>query len=154
MVGEYLRGQSSSGNHDHGWLDRTLRRLYGFSRYRKLPSESTFSRAFDEFAQSQLAERVHEQLIKGYLGDQLIGYIRRDGTAIAVRERPNKATSVRDIRPWSKLMPKFPDSVIGEAQSDNPPHLPPPAFCEGNTPVNAHLNRIQTGTALQVEVKS
>ncbi len=69
-------------------IDRTLRRICGFSRYRKLPSEATFSRAFDEFAQSQLAERVHEQLVKSYLGDQVIGHISRDGTAIEARERP------------------------------------------------------------------
>lgn len=45
-------------------VDRALRRICGFPLCRKLPSEATFSRAFDEFAQQRLAERVHESLIK------------------------------------------------------------------------------------------
>lgn len=68
--------------------DRSLRRICGFPRCKRLPSEATFSRAFDEFAQSKLAERVHEGLIKRQLGDALIGHISRDGTAIEARERP------------------------------------------------------------------
>jgi hypothetical protein len=69
-------------------IDRALRRICGFSMYRELPSEATFSRAFEEFAQARLAERVHEALIKEHLGDELIGHISRDGTAIKAREHP------------------------------------------------------------------
>lgn len=71
-------------------IDRALRRICGFALCKKLPSESTFSRAFDEFAQSDLAARVHEALIQEHLGDALIGHICRDGTAIEARERPAK----------------------------------------------------------------
>jgi hypothetical protein len=60
-------------------VDQALRRLCGFARWKKLPDEATFSRAFDEFATSRLAERVHEALI---------GHINRDGTAIEAREKP------------------------------------------------------------------
>lgn len=69
-------------------IDRALRRICGFSVFKKLPSEATFSRAFDEFATGRLAERVHESLIKEHLGDELIGHISRDGTAIEAREHP------------------------------------------------------------------
>lgn len=72
-------------------IDRSLRRICGFPLNRKLPSEATFSRAFDEFAQAKLAERVHEALIKEHLSDELIGHLSRDGTAIEVRERPSRA---------------------------------------------------------------
>jgi hypothetical protein len=68
--------------------DRSLRRICGFPLYRTLPSEATFSRAFDEFAAGSLGQRVHEALIKEPLGDQLIGHLSRDGTAIEARERP------------------------------------------------------------------
>lgn len=68
-------------------VDRALRRLCGFSRWKKLPDEATFSRAFAEFAESHLAERVHAALIKAHLGQELIGHISRDGTAIEARER-------------------------------------------------------------------
>jgi len=69
-------------------IDRALKRICGFPQCKKLPSEATFSRAFEEFAEGHLAERVHEALIKEHLGDKLIGHISRDGTAIEARERP------------------------------------------------------------------
>ena len=77
-------------------IDRALRRICGFSPCRKRPSASTFSRAFEEFAEARLAERVHEALVKDHLGDELIGHISRDGTAIEAREHPlqSKLTAV------------------------------------------------------------
>ncbi|HRQ64487.1 MAG TPA: transposase [Xanthomonadaceae bacterium] len=72
-------------------IDRALRRICGFPLHRKLPSEATFSRAFAEFATAKLAERVHEALIRTHLGDQLIGHLSRDGTAIDARERPARS---------------------------------------------------------------
>ncbi|WP_041193817.1 IS1182 family transposase [Candidatus Symbiobacter mobilis] len=69
-------------------VDRSLRRICGFPTQKVLPSEATFSRAFDEFAKARLAERVHEALIQKHLGKELIGHISRDGTAIEARERP------------------------------------------------------------------
>lgn len=72
-------------------VDRALRRICGFPLCKKLPSESTFSRAFEEFAEGKLAERVHEALVTEHLGDALIGHISRDGTAIEARERPARS---------------------------------------------------------------
>ena len=76
--------------------DRALRRVCGFPMCKKLPSESTFSRSFDEFAQMKLSEKVHEALIKENLGDVLIGHISRDGTAIEGREHPAAYTKATD----------------------------------------------------------
>ena len=73
-------------------VDRALRRICGFSMWKKLPSEATFSRAFAEFAEAGLAERTHAALVKETLGEQLIGHISRDGTAIEAREKPSKRT--------------------------------------------------------------
>jgi hypothetical protein len=42
----------------------TLQRLCGWERKEEVPSESTFSRAFSEFAESRLPERVHQALIE------------------------------------------------------------------------------------------
>jgi hypothetical protein len=50
--------------HERFTIDRSLRRICGFPMYKKLPSESTFSRAFEEFARMGVAERAHEALIK------------------------------------------------------------------------------------------
>lgn len=69
-------------------VDRSLRRLCGFDLRHPAPKESLFSRAFAEFAASDLASRVHEALIKRQLGAALIGHISRDSTAVPVRESP------------------------------------------------------------------
>ncbi len=61
--------------------DSKLRRLCGFDLRFALPSESTFSRAFVEFASSELIQRVHARMIKATLGKQLIGHISRDSTS-------------------------------------------------------------------------
>ena len=71
-------------------VDRALRRICGFSMWKKLPGESTFSRAFAEFAGAGLAERAHAALVREALGDRLVGHISRDGTAIEAREKPAK----------------------------------------------------------------
>lgn len=67
--------------------DISLRRICGFSSTHSIPDKSRFSRAFAEFAQSRLPERVHAALIAEHLGDQLICHISRDSTAIIARER-------------------------------------------------------------------
>lgn len=68
-------------------VDSVLRRLLGFETDRALPSESTFSRAFAEFARIGLPARAHEALIRKHLGESVIGHIARDSTAIHARER-------------------------------------------------------------------
>ena len=57
----------------------------GLPPCKKRPFESTFSRAFDEFAEGKLEERAHEALVKEHLGEELIGHISRDGAAITAR---------------------------------------------------------------------
>ena len=56
-----------------------------------MPSESTFSRAFAEFAETELPARAHEALIKATHADRLVGHISRDSTAVEAREKPVKA---------------------------------------------------------------
>jgi Transposase DDE domain/Transposase domain (DUF772) len=71
-------------------VDKTLRRICGWERVTQIPSESTFSRAFAEFAKSGLPERVHEALVRRTYTDRLVGHISRDATAIEAREKPVK----------------------------------------------------------------
>jgi hypothetical protein len=59
--------------------DRALRHICGFSMWKKLPGESTFSRAFAEFAEAGLAERTRAVWVRETLGDRLVGHISRDG---------------------------------------------------------------------------
>lgn len=83
-------------------MDRALKRICGFPMWKKLPDESTFSRAFAEFAEAGLAERTHTALIKETLGDRLIGHISRDGTAIEAREKPAKKVALPKPAPVGK----------------------------------------------------
>ena len=68
--------------------DGALRRLCGWERKFEVPSESVFSRAFAEFADTQLPQRVHEALIRETHHDRLVGHLSRDSTAIEAREKP------------------------------------------------------------------
>jgi hypothetical protein len=64
-----------------------LRLICGFSERRDVPSESTFSRAFAEFATAGLGTEIHDALVKENLGTELISHISRDSSAIIGREK-------------------------------------------------------------------
>lgn len=66
----------------------TLRRLCGWESVGDLPSEPTFSRAFAAFAQDQLPQRIHENMVKTHAGPKLVGHVSRDATTIEAPERP------------------------------------------------------------------
>jgi len=68
----------------------TLRRLCGWETLGEVPSEAVFSRAFDDFAQDELPQRIHEAMIAERYGDKIAGHVSRDATAIHARERAAK----------------------------------------------------------------
>ena len=70
--------------------DVSVRRICGWESKSAVPSESVFSRAFAEFADTQLTQRVHEALIRKTHEDRLVGHLSRDSTAIEAREKPAK----------------------------------------------------------------
>ena len=65
-----------------------FRRICGFVSSGDIPSEATFSRAFAEFAEKGLGDRVHEALVERCVKPELVGHISRDATAIRGREKP------------------------------------------------------------------
>jgi Transposase domain (DUF772)/Transposase DDE domain len=69
-------------------VDKSLRRILGWERRSQVPSEATFSRAFAEFAQSDLPGRMHAALIERSLAGRIVGVIARDSTEIDAREKP------------------------------------------------------------------
>jgi hypothetical protein len=71
--------------------DKKMRRICGWEKKGDIPSESTFSRAFAEFARSQLPVCVHEVMIRQNLSEEIISHISRDSTEIEAREKPVKA---------------------------------------------------------------
>jgi IS5 family transposase len=75
-----------------------LRMICGFVRDIDIPSESTFSRAFGEFAQGDLGTKVHHALVKEHLSDEIIGHIARDATAVKGNEKPVKTVKKEKVR--------------------------------------------------------
>jgi IS5 family transposase/transposase len=95
-----------------------LLRLCGWQWLGQVPSEATFSRAFDRFATSGLLERVHKALVKQHLGEELIGHISRDSTEVEARET---------VVPKPEPAPEAPARAEGESE----PAPEAPARAEG-----------------------
>ena len=83
----------------------SLRRICGFESVSDIPSEATFSRAFGEFADSRLGEKVHEALVERCLKPELVGHISRDSTAIEGREKPAKKPPKEKCAPRKRGRP-------------------------------------------------
>jgi len=122
-----------------------LRRICGFTVLGDIPSESTFSRAFTEFAGSRLGHRAHDAMVRDYLAGELIGHISRDSTAIVGREKPAKKVK-EPKKPRKKGRPakgeqrepvveKRLDRQVGQSAVEAIRELP--IACDRGTKVNA-----------------
>ena len=89
---------------DYLHAHKLLRNLCGYEYCSAIPSESTFSRAFAEFSQAQILERIHQEVIKENLSEELVFHISRDSTSIEVREKPvpRKETASNEQKPKRK----------------------------------------------------
>jgi hypothetical protein len=85
-----LRYQHTSSLRNELLSTPNLRMICGFIRRQDVPSESTFSRAFTEYAEADLGALVHDALVEEHLSAELIGHVSRDSTAIIGREKPAK----------------------------------------------------------------
>ena len=125
--------------------DLSLRRLCGYEKLEQLPSQATFSRAFDEFSKSCLAELVHENIVSEYLGEQLIGHVSRDSTAINAREKPHKKpikeepAKKRGRPKKGEERPKLPTRLEQQAQGMTVPAMLSdlPSHCNIGTKMNS-----------------
>lgn len=76
-----------------------LRTICGWDSSQEIPSESKFCRAFNEFAETNLPERVHQALISEMYKNQIIGHVVKDSTPINAREaRLKKKGSTKERR--------------------------------------------------------
>ena len=99
-------------------VDGRLCRLCGWSGAGRLPSEATFSRAFSEFAESRLANRLHETLIARTMDGHLVEHISRDATAIEAREKPAPKPKAAKPKRRKRGRPRK-----GEARAKEPSRL-------------------------------
>ena len=88
MVKALLRYQHTRALRNALLSSPNLQIICGFGQRQEVPSESTFSRAFAEYAQAGLGTVVHDALVREHLGSELIGHISRDSTSLAGREKP------------------------------------------------------------------
>jgi len=83
-------------------IDKTLRMLCGWRYHTQIPSESKFSRVFDEFSQQRIASKAQDMFIDKYLSEVLFFYGSTDSTAIELREKPAKKTKNKEEKPRRK----------------------------------------------------
>jgi hypothetical protein len=98
--------------------DPILRRICGWEERDQVPSVSTFSRAFREFAEMKLAEKTHEKLVKNTFSDHLFGHISQDSTEIDGREKPKKKPTPQEKPKKKRGRPKK-----GEEQPPEPTRI-------------------------------
>ncbi len=94
-----------------------FRRICGFVHPAQVPSESTFSRAFAEFAETGLGEKVHQALVARYVKPELVGHISRDATAIEGREKPLAKVRSPQPAPRKKGRPRRGEAREPRAQT-------------------------------------
>jgi transposase len=80
-------------------IDITLRKLCGWRYKRDIPSESKFSRVFQELSEMKIAEKTHEKFVQEYLSEKTFFYNATDATKIPLRE---KAIKVEKEKPKPK----------------------------------------------------
>jgi transposase len=103
--------------------DKKLRRICGWEQRGEIPSESTFSRAFAEFSESQLPTCVHQALISEKLSEDIVSHISRDATEIEAREKPPKAMKVETASEERKPRRKMGRPKKGEETIKEPTRL-------------------------------
>lgn len=75
-----------------------LRKLCGWTESHDVPSESTFSRSFAEFAQLHIGEHIHEHIVSTAFSDRLILHVSRDASALPAREKAVKKDKKPKVR--------------------------------------------------------
>jgi len=103
--------------------DKKLRRICGWEQKGDIPSESTFSRAFAEFSESQLPACVHQAMISENLSEDIVSHISRDATEIEAREKPPKETKAEAESDEKKPKRKLGRPKKGEEPVKEPTRL-------------------------------
>jgi transposase len=85
--------------------DRTLRIVCGWRYKCDIPSESKFSRVFEELSQMKIAQKTHEKFVKKYLSKKTFFYNATDATKIPLRQKAVKVEKEKP-KPKKKGRPK------------------------------------------------
>ena len=100
----FYGGSDRQAFRDRVRADAALRKVCGWMSRGQVPSLSTFSRAFRDFAESGLADHVHAVLVHGWRGEDVVWHAATDSTAIPARETPvTRAKPPRDADKPKKM---------------------------------------------------
>lgn len=107
-----------------------LRRICGWQRSSQIPSISTFSRAFAEFARDGLGDKVHQSLVAKHITgeditENIVMHISRDSTEIEAREKPAPKVKVEKVKvePEAQAKPKYKRGRPKKNEKREPPPL-------------------------------
>lgn len=105
--------------------DSKMRRICGWESKYDIPSESTFSRAFAEFAKTSLSSRAHELFIATHHSESKFHNISKDSTKIEAREKAiKKPVKTSPIPKKKRGRPKkTPTESIEEKKQEAPTRL-------------------------------
>ena len=95
-----------------------LRRLCGWESRNDIPSESTFSRAFSVFSETELPQRIHDSMVSKNLGDKLFGHRSTDAISVKGREKSCRKNAQKPKVKKRRGRPKK-----GEKQKKEPKRL-------------------------------
>jgi len=99
-------------------VDESLRRICGWGSRHAVPHESKFSRAFAEFAATELPQQLHEAIVATTQAQRLVGHIARDATAIPARERYPETERQKERKARRKQRPgKRPQGGFARAKA-------------------------------------
>jgi len=76
-------------------IDRTLRIICGWRYKSDIPSEATFSRAFGELSDLEVAQKTQEKFVSEYLSEKIFFYNATDATKIPLRQKAAKVEKVK-----------------------------------------------------------
>lgn len=86
-------------------IDRTLRIICGWRYKSDIPSEATFSRAFGELSDLEVAQKTQEKFVSEYLSEKIFFYNATDATKIPLRQKAVKVEKAK-IKPKKRGRPK------------------------------------------------
>lgn len=97
--------------------DESLRRICGWRSRHAVPHESKFSRAFAEFAITELPQQLHQAIVATTQAQRLVGHIARDATAIPARERFPDTGRQKEKKAGRKAQSKRPQGAHRRAKA-------------------------------------
>jgi hypothetical protein len=132
--------------------DASLRKVCGWLRRSDVPSESTFCRAFQEFAEIGLTDLVHDTVTRDYLGGDAIALnASTDSTAIEGREKP--VTRAKPKADESLAIPPKPKGKRGRPKKGTPPTPKEPTRLERQLTQEPEIALLELSTRCDVGAK-